>query len=467
MKSRILTLKDQSRDNAKSIVYIMSRDQRVKDNHALLAAQTEALEQKLPLIVAFVLLPKTGFRKREHFQFMIDGLRNVEKDLKKKNISFCMRSGTATSEIVKIANDFQPRSLYFDFSPLNGPRVTQKKVADSIDCSAFVIDTHNIIPTWVASDKEEFAAHTFRRKVHKQLEAWCVEPDELKRHPHDFSAKISSLSWKDVDKLVSKIPKSGVMYNFESGEAAAREQLSTFLEDGLVDYAANRNDAAVDAQSNLSPYLHYGQLSSLRVMLESLKKSAEPPLLFRYVKMPNFEEAPTEQDGIDALLEELIVRKELSDNFCFYQSNYMSIDGAREWAKKSLAKHEDDPRDFIYPLKQLNEATTHDNLWNAAQNQLRQSGKIHGYMRMYWAKKILEWTESPAKAIEIAIELNDTYTLDGGDPNGYVGILWSIAGLHDRAWFERSVYGKIRYMNANGAAKKFNSKKYIEQWQNK
>ena len=157
-------------------------------------------------------------------------------------------------------------------------------------------------------------------------------------------------------------------------------------------------------------------------------------------------------------------RRELSDNFCLYNPDYDTLNGAKDWAKQSLEKHASDPREFTYTRDQLEAGETHDELWNAAQLQLRKSGKIHGYVRMYWAKKILEWSSSPEYAITTAVLLNDRYHLDGGDPNGYVGVLWSIAGVHDRPWFERDVYGKIRYMSAGGAKTKFDTAAYIQRW---
>lgn len=173
-------------------------------------------------------------------------------------------------------------------------------------------------------------------------------------------------------------------------------------------------------------------------------------------------DTPKKIDGINALLEEMIVRKELADNFCFYNPHYDRLEGAKEWAQTTLNDHRNDPREFIYTKQQFEHAQTHDPAWNAAQLQLRSSGKIHGYMRMYWAKKILEWSETPEGAIATAIYLNDHYSIDGGDPNGYNGIMWSIAGVHDRPWTERDVFGKIRYMNYAGLKRKFDIQSYID-----
>jgi deoxyribodipyrimidine photo-lyase len=169
-------------------------------------------------------------------------------------------------------------------------------------------------------------------------------------------------------------------------------------------------------------------------------------------------------DHASAYLEELIIRRELSDNFCWYNEYYDTVESFPEWAKKSYYRFRHDKREYIYTLKQFEHAKTHDELWNAAQMEMIITGKMHGYMRMYWAKKILEWTATPTDAMNIAIYLNDTYELDGRDPNGYAGIAWSIGGVHDRAWFERPIFGQVRYMARSGCEKKFNVKAYIEKW---
>ena len=467
LEKRSLELNNTPAEKAESVIYVMGRDQRVRDNHALLAAQAEALEQKIPLLVVFNLLKRTGYRTREQYRFMVDGLQEVEQDLKKKDIPFILTIGSMPDNVAKLAKTMRPRSIYFDFSPLRGPRRSQKELASNVDCRVIVVDTHNIIPTWVTSDKEEFAAHTIRRKIHRAIEEWCEEPGLLKKHPHSFKITPKGASWKDVDDLLRTVPASGIKHDFKPGENAARRALRTFIDSGLDKYARDRNDAATDGQSYLSPYLHYGQLSSLRIVLNILDTTSHPPHIFSSFKMPTAADTPTKSDGIDAFLEELIVRKELSDNFCLHNQQYDSLAGAREWAKQSLEKHKSDPREHVYTYEQLEAAKTHDELWNAAQLQLVKSGKIHGYLRMYWAKGFLAWTGSPSTAVKWAIRMNDTYHLDGGDPNGYVGVMWSIAGVHDRPWFERDIYGKIRYMARSGSDKKFDTKKYIELWQTK
>jgi deoxyribodipyrimidine photo-lyase len=463
LSSRILPL-SQKENNGISVVYVMSRDQRTHDNHALIAAQKEALDHKLPLIVLFNLYTSTGQRSREHYSFMLAGLEECAHELKNLNISFILRTGTPQHSIQDVLKETNARSVYFDFNPLTGPRSLAKKVASSFNGSTFVVDTHNIIPVWVASDKQEFAARTMRTKIHKQLEKYLEEPTTLTKHPHAIDQLPQSVSFADAQTIIQSVPACGAVFEFTSGETAAFEHLKDFIENDLSDYALGRNDIAHDQQSNLSPYLHYGQLSSLRVALEALKKAHHPPLLFLEARMAQADTNPSDQDGINGLYEEMIVRKELSDNFCFYNKKYRSIEGLPSWGQKTLDEHKNDQRDFVYTREEWERGETHDETWNASQKQLIKSGKIHGYMRMYWAKKMLEWSESPEEALKIALYLNDKYSIDGGDPNGYVGILWSIGGLHDRPWTERSIFGKIRYMNEAGLKRKFDVVAYQKQW---
>lgn len=460
--TRQLVLNSKLPVGGKSVVYLMSRDQRLNDNHALLAAQKSATESQLPLVIVFILYPSSGVRAFEHFKFMLDGLEELEASASELNIGFIIKNGEPLPTALKALKNLQPKELFLDFSPLKGPRKFQKDLAKTLDYKVTVVDTHNIIPLWVTSDKEEFAAHTIRSKVHKNLESWLIEPKQLIKHPYGKS--VNNNDWPKLYKSIEAIKKNGSTITFESGEKAASKALGDFIKNRLPNYALERNVPTINGQSNLSPYLHFGQLSSLRISLEIIKTLDEPPLLFKAGKLASYEGDPTYADSVNAYLEELIVRKELADNYCFYNPNYNNFDGAKPWAKDSLLLHSKDLREFIYSLEQLKQAQTHDEAWNAAQKEMIQTGKMHGYMRMYWAKKILEWTESPSQAIEYAVYLNDHYSIDGGDPNGYTGTMWSIAGIHDRPWFERSVFGKIRYMNRGGLERRFNVQEYIDMW---
>jgi deoxyribodipyrimidine photo-lyase len=303
-----------------------------------------------------------------------------------------------------------------------------------------------------------------RRKVHLQLEKYLDEPIKITKHSFSPIMDIKSISFDQAMDFVATIPSRGISVSVAPGEKAASKHLAGFIEERLETYAIKRNDIANDQQSGLSPYLHFGHISSLRVALEVIKHVDQVPLLIKEVRLASAGDTPSMYDGMNALLEEMIVRKELSDNFCFYQPNYTSLSAGPEWAQKSLALHSTDMREFTYTREQWEHAQTHDLSWNAAQNQLRKTGKMHGYMRMYWAKKMLEWSKTPEDALADCIYLNDTYSIDGGDPNGYVGILWSMVGLHDRPWFERPVFGKIRYMNEGGLMRKFDIAAYQKKW---
>lgn len=460
--SRILELNDQS-FNGKSVAYIMHRDQRAADNHALVAAQEMALEHKVPLHVIFP-LQYFKHRAREHYTFMLDGLQEVADSLNEKDISFTLIDNSDQDHLPELIEKHTIGALFFDFTPLKNFRNYTKQTAKNHSIYVAVVDTHNVIPVWVASDKQEYAAHTMRRKVHKYLEHYIKEPDELRKHPHASPKTMTGISFAEARKRAQALPENGTRISFTAGETAATQRLTDFIEKGLDTYALHRNNPTKQALSDLSPYLHFGQLSSLRVALEVIKMTDIRPLLFEEARLIPASTEPSDLDGMNALLEEMIVRKELSDNFCLHNEHYLDIKGGPAWGQKTLDEHADDPRDFVYTRDEWEQAKTHDDSWNAAQQQLLKTGKIHGYIRMYWAKKMLEWSATPQQALKDCIYLNDKYSLDGNDPNGYVGILWSMTGLHDRPWQQRSVFGQVRYMNEGGLKRKFDIKQYQEEW---
>lgn len=421
------------------VLYWMQRDQRVQDNWALLFAQQKALEYKVPLFVCFTLDQLLQRKNPRQYMFQLEGLALLQGELEKMNINFLVLEEGYSKSIVQIISDFGIGLLVKDFSPLKDFQKQNKWITNMVGIPSVEVDAHNCVPVWEVSDKQEFAAYTIRPKIHKKIDSFLVDFPLIKKHP--FSLK--KISGFRLPKRVAKMS-----LDFTPGEKAARAQLLKFMSNSLPIYAEKRNDPNAEVQSNLSPYLHFGHISAARVALEIQKNTID-------------------DENQEAFLEELIVRKELSDNFCFYNPQYDSFDGFPSWAQKTLNEHRLDARKYIYSKKDFTDANTHEPLWNAAQTQLVVHGKMHGYLRMYWAKKILEWSRSPEEALSIAIELNDGYSLDGNDPNGFVGVAWSIGGVHDRAWFERDIYGKVRYMNANGAKRKFDTDAYIAMWNEK
>jgi deoxyribodipyrimidine photo-lyase len=414
-------------DKTGLVLYWMNRDIRLLDNPALSFAQSLSLERKQPLIILFGINPNK--HNQRQITFLIDSLKLLEKELFKLNIPL----------VLILIKKYKVASLVTDFSPIRSDKSYVSSLISKIDISYYRIDAHNTVPFHIASNKREYAAYTIRPKINNLFNIYNEQSTKIIKHPFNESLSIKKIEWEKLTKKLTINSKSMI---FKPGSKAAIKQVDYFIEKKLSNYNKLRNDPNEDYQSNLSAYLHFGLISS-RTVYERVKNKA----IF--------------EDSTDKFFDELIIRKELSDNFCFYTENYDSIDAFPSWAKKTLEDHRDDPRKYIYNRDDLEYYATHDPLWNAAQKEMVTTGKMHGYMRMYWAKKILEWSISPEHAMETAIYLNDKYQLDGNDPNGYAGIAWSIGGVHDRPWFEREIFGKVRYMSYNGCKNKFDVKKYI------
>lgn len=434
---RALTKEEQTKG---PVIYWMSRDQRTEDNWALLYARQLAQKHDSCMAVAFCLAAQFLGATGRQYHFLLQGLKEVEKRLQALNIPFFLLRGDPGKEMPRFLGEIGAGALVCDFSPLRESRQWKREVAGQMQIAFYEVDAHNIIPCWFASQKQEWAAYSFRPKCHRLLPEFLEEFPPLQEIPEKNSSTREN-DWRAAERWIGTDDISeakGIM----PGEAAAAKKLGHFLEHKLAGYERDRNDPNKDGQSGLSPYLHFGQISAQRVALEVLRSMLDA----------------------GSFLEELIVRKELADNFCYYSQHYDDILGYPAWAKASLSDHERDRREYLYTQEELERARTHDDLWNSAQQEMLRTGKMHGYLRMYWAKKILEWTKSPAAAQQAAIYLNDRYELDGRDPSGYTGIAWSLGGVHDRAWKERAIFGKVRYMSYNGAKSKFDVQAYIDKW---
>ena len=333
-----------------------------------------------------------------------------ERELREED-NFGLNFAYEKSDDVKIIHEekdikgLNPSILVYDFNPLKDLSFLKK-----LDCKVYEVDSHNILPARVVSDKQEYSAATFRPKVYAQ-----------------------------INKYLTTYPKH------EIKNKEARNALKDFIKNRLDYYSEFRNDVSKNMTSGLSKYFNLGYLSSQRAVLEVLASNSH-------------------NENKEEFLEEVIVRKELADNFCLYNKNYKSLKGLPDWGLQTLISHKEDFREYKYTKKQFENAKTHDNLWNAAQTQLLTEGVIHSYLRMYWAKKILEWSKTPEYALQTAIYLNDTYAKDAPSANGYVGILWSIGGLHDRAFGEHNVFGKVRLMSYDGIKSKYDIEPYINKY---
>lgn len=426
LKSRGRSLNGFPEGSGRHVVYWMSRDQRAHDNWALLYAQELAIKRGASLSVMFCLDHQYPSAHKEHFDYLLSGLKRCQMTLMKKNIPFHLLEGNPIHALPAYLKWTQASLLVSDFSPLSTIRQWKDALENRIFIKHEEVDGRNIVPCFVVSNKKEYGAYTLRPKIHRLLDSYLTDFPELKAHPHPFAPM----------ELVED--RSGMLLDHPFG-TDPKSLLKTFLDEKLEHYHL-KNDPNASVTSMLSAPLHFGHISSQRIALEVMRT---------HVPEHGF-------------LEELIVRRELAENFCFYEKNYTTESAFPDWARKTLSDHQNDLRDYLYDYATFESGKTHDPLWNAAQNQMVHTGYMHGYMRMYWAKKILEWTPDPQTALDYAIALNDNYSLDGRDPNGYAGIAWSMGGVHDRAWKERPVFGKIRYMNDNGCKRKFDINLYIE-----
>jgi deoxyribodipyrimidine photo-lyase len=307
------------------------------------------------------------------------------------------------------------------------------------------VDADVIVPTKLLL-KEQFAARTIRPRVHALLPRFLTPQAQVSAHiPWISPPRVQSLSPREDVIEVWKLDRSvQPVSGFRGGSREALRVLREFVGERLADYPVARNHPEQNGTSRLSPYLHFGHIGPITVAL-AVQRS----------------DAPVRAK--DAFLEQVIVRRELAVNFVRFNPDYESMECLEPWARRSLSQHVRDRRAVVCSEEQLEQGLTHDPLWNAAQKQMVLTGWMHNYLRMYWAKKILEWSSSVGAAYRRAVQLNDRYELDGRDPNGYAGIAWAIVGKHDRAWSERPVYGKIRYMSLASTGRKFDSKRYIEQ----
>lgn len=443
-RKRFRYLNDNSfNSRGETVVYWMERDQRVEDNWALIVANEISKKNNKQLVILFNYDIEFYGNELRRFDFMTKGLKEVEAKCKNLNIPFVFTHGNSKNKVIQQIERLNACSLITDSNPLTSIKKSKTEIAKNIAIQFLEVDAHNIVPVWIASNKEEFGARTIRGKLNKFFEEYLTDFPKIERQVKGEVKLVKN----DYDKILTELDSSVKPITWtKPGENFALKIFQEFIDKKLIKYSDERNDPNKNAISNLSPYFHFGQISTQRVAL-IMQGLADNP-------------------NTKVFLEEMIIRRELSDNYTFYNDNYDNFNGFPRWAKISLDIHRTDERDYLYSIEEFEKSITHDSLWNAAQIELVTTGKMHGYMRMYWAKKILEWTNSPDEGQIIAIYLNDKYSLDGRDPNGYTGIAWSIGGVHDRAWFERSVYGKVHYMNYSGAKRKFDIQKYIIKFSN-
>lgn len=447
-----------------TVVYQMCRDIRVHDNDALLFAQELAKSAGSQLVVNYVIWNyKWEGATRRFYDWVLPSLREVEEALRLYNIPLVI-----TFEEKKLFDDEEERTpvptsigaVVIEESPLRYMRRFKELfIKHNSHVPLYEVDAHNVIPVWETSSKQEFAARTIRSKIHNKVDAFLKEYEALTFHKENdaLMQHHEMIDWNFIsDKIICDERVTGTG-EFVPGEKAAKEMLSLFLDEKLPAYAEARNNINEDGSSNLSPYIAHGNISRRRILL-TLCQEKKVTIQEAFSSVSNGSNG--KEGSTASFVEECLVRAELSENFCYYNEEYDSFAGFPSWAKETLTRAATDTREYCYTREQFEQALTHDELWNAAQMQMVRNGKMHGYMRMYWAKKILEWSKSPKEAMRRAVYLNDTYELDGRDPNGYVGCAWSIGGVHDRPWFGRPIFGTVRYMAKSGVEKRGGIKEF-------
>jgi deoxyribodipyrimidine photo-lyase len=434
------------------IVYWMQRAQRAADNPALDVAIAAGNALRLPVVVFFGLHAFVERANLRHYQFLVEGLPELADGLARRGAGFVLRR-SPDHRLEPFLAAVRPALVVADENPLRQIEGWRQTMARLLRVPLWTVDADVVVPSALLL-KEQYAARTIRPRIHARLPEFLATPKAPRavvpwRMPpglQHLRPSIAVLGEFPCDRSV------GPVDTFRGGRGEGLRRLRRFVRRRLESYDEDRNHPERDGTSELSPYLHFGQLGPREVARAVRDLSASP------------ETSPARRAGADAFLEQLIVRRELAVNFVTFNPRYDSLDGCEPWALRTLQKHARDRRPVVYTADQLEAAETHDPLWNAAQRQMVETGWMHGYVRMYWAKKILEWSRRADEAFDLTVVLNDRYLLDGRDPNGYTNIAWAVGGKHDRPWGERPVSGTIRWMSFASTSKKFDARAYIARW---
>jgi deoxyribodipyrimidine photo-lyase len=422
----------------------MQRAQRTRFNHALDYAIERANAAALPVVVGFGLTDRFPEANERHYAFMLDGLRDVAERLAQRNIAFVLRRGEPPDVAIGLAR--RAALVVTDRGYLRIEKAWRRAVVDAVAAPVHEVETDAVVPVRLASAKQEVAARTLRPKVHRLLDDFLHAPNSRGvRVAADGLRLPSDLDAKDPAAVLRRLhvdPAVGRVARFKGGEVEAGRHLRSFIERRFADYAEKRSEPALGNTSLLSPYLHFGQISPLEIALAARSSAVTG-------------------DSRAGFLEELIVRRELALNFVEHQEHYDRYDALPSWARATLAKHKADPRPTLYTEAELVAAETADPYWNAAMDEMRLTGFMHNTMRMYWGKKILEWSPDAEEAWRRTLRLNNRYFVDGRDVNSFANVGW-IFGLHDRPWAERPIFGTVRYMNARGLERKFDIGAYVD-----
>lgn len=441
------------RADGKCVVYWMQRAERALENPALEIAVACGNALGLPVVAYFSVISNFPHANWRHYHFLQQGLIDVQEGMAEREVGFVLRrpvDGEA-HRLEAFLEEVEAAMVVGDENPMREPERWRSALAGKLKIPFFTVDADVVVPSAVFG-RTFTLLHHFRPKLHAELDKYLVPVKKVPvSHAWEPWKKIGSYSLEeDITKGFKNFDRSvGPVDTFTGGTKAGLKRLKEFTDTQLADYDERRNHPEVNGTSQMSPYLHFGHIGPITIAL-AVKDAVK--------------RGKAKQDAADKYLDELIGWRELAVLFVKHNANYDNWECAQPWARKTLTEHAGDTRPWSYSLKQLEAAETHDELWNAAQRQMVRDGWMHNYMRMYWGKKILEWSPDAARAFEWAVYLNDKYELDGRDPNGYAGIAWAIVGKHDRPWFDRPVFGLVRYMSGESTGRKFDSRWYVEMY---
>lgn len=424
------------------VLYWMQASQRATCNHALEYAIERGNALGLPVVCLFGLTDNYPEANERHYAFMLEGLAVTARELEARGVRFVLRHDDPAQAAAKMSE--QAAGLVVDRGYLRVQRAWRERVVQLARCPVTQVESEAVVPIETASDKEEYAARTLRPRITRHLPTFLVPFKSVSLQRDSLAMRIDGLNAQDVDGLLASLKLDrGVkrVATYVGGPDRARALLDLFIREKLNVYAEGRNEPKEEHVSHLSPYLHFGQISPLEAALRVRDEGKS-------------------KEGIERFLEELIVRRELSFNFVFYNRSYDTFDCLPAWARATLAEQARRPRKETYTPAQLEAAQTGDDYWNAAQREMVETGKMHNTMRMYWGKRILEWMQDPAEAFRVALHLNNKYELDGRDANSYAGIAWCF-GKHDRPWTPREAFGTVRSMTASGLERKYDIEGYV------
>ena len=426
------------------VLYWMQASQRADGNHALEFAVRKANRLNQPVVVGFGLTDEYPDANERHYAFMLEGLAETGRRLAERGIQLVVRRGSPPEVAAELA-EAGASLVVTDRGYLRHQRLWREELAARVRRRCYQVESDAVVPVEAASSKGEYAARTLRPKLHRQWARYLTALKAVPARRDSLGLRFDSLDIARTDEILLTLDVDrtvGRTSHYVGGVCQARRRLRAFIGAKLRGYADRRNDPSLDIQSHMSPYLHFGQISPLEIAL-AVRRSRVG-----------------DRASKDAYLEELLVRRELAINYVFYNRGYDAYASLPRWARATLKAHRRDRREHVYTLRQLEAAETHDPYWNAAMTEMRLTGKMHNYMRMYWGKKILEWTRTPATAFRRTLELNNRYFLDGRDPASYANVAWCF-GRHDRPWKQRPIFGTVRYMNAAGLQRKFDMAAYV------